>query len=181
MTTNRRISSMSIQYASESGIVILGLGNYLMQDEGVGVHLARIIEANYQFEPEISVIDGGTMGLDLMPYFEENERVLIIDAMDADKPPATVFTLQNDSILAQLKTKLSLHHLGLSDVLGTIKLLDMEPSEIFLLGIQPAEITTSIELSDTISNKLPAIIDIILEKLRAWDVRVKPVSESRMA
>ena len=64
---------MSIQYASESGIVILGLGNYLMQDEGVGVHLARILEANYQFEPVVSVIDGGTMGLDLMPYFEENE------------------------------------------------------------------------------------------------------------
>jgi hydrogenase maturation protease len=126
----------------------------------------------------VSVIDGGTMGLDLMPYFEENERVLIIDAMDADKPPATVFTLQNDSILAQLKTKLSLHHLGLSDVLGTIKLLDMEPSEIFLLGIEPAEISTGIELSNRINNKLPAIIDIILEKLRTWGIRVEAVSES---
>ncbi len=166
---------MSIQYASESGTIILGLGNYLMQDEGVGVHLARTLSESYQFSPEIMVIDGGTMGLDLMPYFEANDRVLIIDAMDADKPPGTVMTLQNDSILAQLRTKLSLHHLGLSDVLGTIKLLDMEPSQIFLLGIQPAQISMGVELSETIQAKLPVINAFILEKLADWNIQSEQV------
>ncbi|MBE9511822.1 MAG: hydrogenase maturation protease, partial [Bacteroidetes bacterium] len=70
---------------SEQVITILGLGNILMQDEGIGVHIANLLDKTYRFEPEIRIIDGGTTGTDLLPYFEDSNKVLIIDAVNFEK------------------------------------------------------------------------------------------------
>ena len=70
------------------GITVLGIGNLLMTDEGVGVHAIKALEAGYDFPEDVRLLDGGTMGLDLLYYIEGTRRLLIIDAVNSDLPPA---------------------------------------------------------------------------------------------
>jgi len=79
---------------------------------------------------EIDIIDGGTTGMDLLPYFEDNDRLIIVDAVNFDQDPGFIGIIENDTILQQINSKLSLHHLGLADVLSSAQLLDIKPDEI---------------------------------------------------
>jgi hydrogenase maturation protease len=152
-------------------IAVLGIGNLLQSDEGVGVHIISRLEKHYRFNPEISLIDGGTMGTDLLPYLEAHDRIIIVDAVNFDQQPGYIGTIENEDILRRLNTKLSIHHLGLTDVLSTAKLLDIEPSDIFLIGIQPENIEMGTELTPLIEKRVHKMIDAVLGKLRQWGVR----------
>jgi len=155
---------------SDQRITVLGLGNILMQDEGIGVYIANLLKINYKFEPPIQIIDGGTTGTDLLPYFENSDNVLIIDAVNFEKYPGYIKTIKNDEILVTLTAKISMHHLGLSDVLSVTKLLNIEPSEIYLVGIQPASLELGLEVSDEIKNLSEKILEIILTVLQTWGI-----------
>lgn len=154
-----------------SPIVVLGIGNLLMHDDGVGIHLIRILEENYIFEPQVPLIDGGTMGSDLLPYFE-SDKIIIVDAVNFDEAPGFVGIIENDDILTRLSTKLSMHHLGLTDVLSQVKLLGITPAEIYLVGVQPeAMLEMTMELSDVVSAQLEKMIEIVCLKLNDWGVK----------
>ena len=156
---------------SASGcIAVLGLGNILLSDEGVGVHVVNILKERYAFPPEVSIIDGGTMGLDLLPIFQESDRILIIDAADFRKPSGYVGTVEGDAIAAVLNTKLSVHHIGLADLLFTAKLMRETPLELHLVGIQPHSLDVGITLSDQILSKMDMIIELTVRKLEDWNV-----------
>ena len=153
-------------------ISVLGLGNILLTDEGVGVHAVNAIKEKYTFSPEIELIDGGTMGLDLLPIFQTQDKILIIDAVDFRKEPGHVGTLEGSKIPSVLNSKLSVHHIGLSDLLFAAKLTRTTPPEIFLVGIQPKSFDVSLEMTDEIRTRLDDIIELALQKLREWDVKV---------
>ena len=155
----------------ESNIAILGIGNLLQSDEGVGVHLINRLEKEYNFNPHINLIDGGTMGIDLLPYLEQNDKIIILDAVNFDEAPGFIGIIENEDILRRLNTKLSIHHLGLTDVLSSARLLDIEPSEVYLIGIQPKNIEMGTELTDEISLKLDNIIEAAVNKLREWGIK----------
>jgi hydrogenase maturation protease len=154
----------------ETNIALLGLGNLLLMDEGIGVHIVKSVEENYHFSPPISIIDGGTSGTDLLPVFETNQNILIVDAVNFEQEPAYIQLLYNDEILHQLTTKLTMHHIGLADVLSSSKLLGYEPDEICLIGIQPGVIDTGLELSDDLKANFSRIVELVLEKLNSWNV-----------
>jgi hydrogenase maturation protease len=156
---------------SEQVITILGLGNILMQDEGIGVHIANLLDKTYRFEPEIRIIDGGTTGTDLLPYFEDSNKVLIIDAVNFEKHPGYIEIIENDDILATITAKISLHHLGLSDILSVIKLLDIQPAEICLVGVQPSSIEVGLEMSDEINKISKEILHSVISKLKTWGIK----------
>ncbi len=153
-----------------SRIAVLGIGNVLMEDEGVGVHVVNRLEKEYDFSPSIQLIDGGVTGTDLLPYLEENDRVIIVDAVNFEEEPGFIGSIENDDILTRLTTKMSLHHLGITDVLSSLKLLGTGPEEIFLVGIQPASINLTMELSDTIITRMDRIIEVVLDKLDNWNI-----------
>ena len=157
---------------ANSNIAILGIGNLLQRDEGVGVHLINQLEKDYSFSPRINLIDGGTMGTDLLPYLEENDKVIILDAVNFNEAPGFIGVIENDDILRRLNTKLSIHHLGLTDVLSSARLLDIEPSEIYLIGIQPKNIEMGTELTDEINQKTSKMIDAAIKKLNEWGIEV---------
>ena len=113
---------------------VIGLGNILLTDEGVGVHAVNAIREKYRFSPEVEIIDGGTLGLDLLPYFEGRDSVLLIDAVDFGKEPGYIGILDNDAIPSVLLSKISVHHVGLSDVLFAAKLMDITPPTIRLIS-----------------------------------------------
>jgi len=153
-----------------SNISVLGIGNLIMQDEGVGVHVIQKLENEYSFSPEIQLIDGGTSGSELYGFFEDSDKMIIVDAVEFNEEPGFIGSIENDDILARLNTKMSLHNLGLTDVLSHVKLLGTEPSEIFLIGIQPASIELGDELSDIVAKRMDRILEVIFKKLAEWEV-----------
>ena len=152
----------------EIKVTLLGLGNLLLRDEGVGIHAIRALEAGNLAPPGLEIVDGGTSGLDLLPYIEDRDRVLFVDAVNFRKEPGYIGVLENQEVPAMFSLKDSLHHLGLMDVLAAAQLLDAAPREICLIGIQPHIIETGLELSDLLQEKLPLLLACILAKLEDW-------------
>jgi len=154
-------------------IIILGIGNVLMQDEGVGVHALHILENEYEFEPKIELVDGGTSGSELYRFFEDNDKMIIIDAVEFDEEPGFIGVIKNDDILRKLRTKLSMHHLGLTDVLSNAKLMGIEPEEIVLIGLQPFKMELNTELTPLLKEKLFEALSIVNKQLKSWGITVK--------
>lgn len=153
-------------------ILLIGLGNVLLSDEGVGVHILRQLERAYRFEPTITLIDGGTSGLDLLPLFAEYRRILMIDAIACDAAPSHITVWRDAEIRRALNPKLSVHHLGISDLLALVELLDYSPHEIVLVGIVPESLELGVELSPTVARVIPAVIAQVREIMNGWGVAV---------
>lgn len=154
----------------EPKIAVIGLGNILLMDEGVGVTMANKLGQRLKCQPDVEFLDGGTMGLELMPYIEDKEKVLIIDAVDFGKDPGYIGVLRNEEIPSALQSKLSVHNIGLSDIMFVLKLADRQPPDMVLLGIQPKKIELGLELTDEISAKLPELASAAVDILKEWNV-----------
>ena len=139
-----------------------------MRDEGVGIHAIRALEEHYQVDPDLEIVDGGTAGLDLLPYIENRDRVLLVDAVNFRQEPGYIGVLENQEVPTLFATKDSLHHLGLMDVLAAAQLLDRSPREVCLIGIQPQAIATGLELSDLLQARLPELLARIVARLQDW-------------
>src|SRR5512139_197144 len=120
--------------------LVLGIGNLIMTDDGVGVRVVQQLAEKYRFPPGVRLLDGGTLGLDLLPQLEGVERLLIVDAVEAGGPPGTTLRLTGEAIPRLFQTKLSPHQMGLQDLLAVAELQGYCPPEMVLWGVQPAEI-----------------------------------------
>ncbi len=157
--------------SSNKEVVVIGLGNILMEDEGIGVHVVNHLEQNYRFKPEIEIVDGGTSGLDLLPFFGPDKTILLIDAVNYDMEPGTVGILEDEAILAQLDPKISLHHLGLSDLISISELTDRKAKKMTLLGIQPESMENlDLEMTDTIKGVFDKVVENALRILDEWGI-----------
>lgn len=150
--------------------LILGVGNILLQDEGIGVRVLEQLQQRYSFPDEVQLLDGGTMGLDLINYLEDLDYLLVLDAVDHAHPPGAILRLENDEIPALLQHKMSPHQIGLSDILSVARLRDMMPSHVVLIGIQPASVQTGLSLSPDVAVHMERLIDAVLTQLEAWGV-----------
>ncbi len=155
-------------------ITVLGIGNMLLSDDGVGVHAIQKLSNEYEFPKSVKLIDGGTKGLDLLPFFEGNDKVLIIDAANFKKEPGTIDTIEGDKIPAFLSSKLSVHQIGLPDMLFAARLMEITPSEMCLIGIQPKSMESGTELSEEIKTQFEFLLERVLRKLKDWGVDVIP-------
>jgi hydrogenase maturation protease len=158
--------------------MLIGLGNLILGDEGVGVHAMRQLEAGYAFEPAVELVDGGTSGLDLLPLLKDQRRLLLIDALASDAPPGTIRVIRNQEIRMALTEKVSLHHLGIADLLALAELLDYAPPEIALIGIVPECLEMELGLSDRLRARMPAIIETALGVLAGWGIDSRPLRSS---
>ena len=154
-------------------ISLIGLGNLLLRDEGVGVHAVEVLRKNFDFPEDVRLLDGGTLGLDLLPLIEGMERVLFVDAVDLKKKPGTIAIIEDEDLPSFLAPKLSLHHVGLADLLFASSFLGTRPAEIVLVGIQPATMEIGLELSRTIKGCFDKLLETVLEKLREWGLEIK--------
>jgi hydrogenase maturation protease len=153
-----------------SNITIIGLGNILLKDEGVGVHVANAVKERYTLSPEVEIIDGGTMGLDLLPFFEGRDKILLVDAVDFGREPGHVGMLGKGEIPAVLESKLSMHHISLSDVLFTASFMGIGPDELCLIGIQPESLDIGLDMTGTVGDKFETLVDMTINKLGDWNV-----------
>ena len=149
---------------------IIGLGNILLKDEGIGVHAVNAIKERYTFPPETEIIDGGTLGLDLLHFFEGKDGILILDAVDFRKEPGYIGVIEDDDIPSTLFAKLSVHHIGLSDVLFAAKLLGITPAKLRLIGVQPQSLEVGLTMTECISGKLEQLIELAIRTLKEWNI-----------
>jgi hydrogenase maturation protease len=139
-----------------------------MSDDGVGVKVVQRLREDYGFPPEVTVVDGGTLGLDLLPMLEGVDKLLVVDAVETGEAPGTIVRLSGAEIPIVLKTKLSPHQMGLQDLLLVAELMDCLPREMVLLGIQPEWITMGLELSPALAAQFDILVGKVLLELERW-------------
>lgn len=154
-------------------IAILGLGNILLQDEGVGVHAVEALRKDYILPENVQLIDGGTMGLDLLSFIEGMDKILIIDAVNIKKKPGTIVTIEDEEIPAFISTKLSVHQIAFPDVLSALRLLGITPAKMTLIGIQPKNIDTGLTMSEAVNKNFDRLIQIVIKRVKEWGVEIK--------
>lgn len=121
--------------------LVLGVGNKLMSDEGVGVHVIERLAEKYKLPEEVQVLDGGTLGLDLLYYLEGIENLLMVDAAETGKEAGVMIRLEGEQVPAFMSVKISPHQMGVPDMLAAAKMKDIYPKRIVLWGIQPELVT----------------------------------------
>lgn len=147
-------------------ILILGVGNILLRDEGVGVRIVEKIKNEFPLPDEVEVVDGGTLGLRLVPYLEDREAVFIIDAINCKAKPGEFFQIEAEDIDDIYNArKISPHQIGLREILSISKLQNILPKRICLFGIQPQIVDIGLELSDIVSSKLDELIEKLLKEV----------------
>jgi len=153
--------------------LILGVGNILLSDDGVGVHVVRRLEEEMAFPPEVEVLDGGTKGMDLLHYLEGVSRLLIIDAVETGEPPGTLVRLTGEQVPAYLSIKMSPHEIGLPDMLFAAQLREIYPDEVVILGVQPATTEVGLDLSEPVAAQVDELVKRVLEELERWGIEAK--------
>jgi hydrogenase maturation protease len=154
--------------------LVLGLGNILLGDEGVGVRVVERLLERYDFPEEVLVMDGGTLGLDLLPYVEDASRLVVVDAAQARKPPGTLVRLTGNEIPIFLDaSKVSPHQEGLQDLLAVAALKGYLPAELVFLGVQVGTLGVSLDLSPAVAQQVEAVAEMVLAELAAWGLRAK--------
>jgi hydrogenase maturation protease len=156
-------------------VLVLGIGNILLNDEGVGVHVINRFQETLVIPDEVQVIDGGTMGLDLSPYFEGKTDVVVVDAICADgKKPGTIRRFSGSEVMTMLGERISPHQIGLSDLLACTAVDTQLPENIVLLGIVPESLDTTLDLSPTIQAKVDDLVGLIRVELEAVGIALEP-------
>lgn len=149
-----------------TGATILGIGNPLMCDDGVGITLLEELMA-LDLEQEVEFVDGGTIGMSLLPLVLDADSLLVLDAI-SDSIPGTVIHLGGDQLPRLLRMKLSPHQVGLLDVLAGARLLGAEPSRIAVVGIAPACVDMRLGLSPEVKAAVPQALQLARRVLREW-------------
>lgn len=150
--------------------LVLGLGNLVMQDDGAGVHVVRHLSDWYRFPDGVAILDGGTLGLDLLPRLEGVQRLIVVDAVDCGKAPGELVRLSGDEVPVALASKLSPHQMGLKDLLAVADLQGIMPAEVVLAGIQPRTMEMGMELSAEVGGALGGLAGLVLSELERWGV-----------
>lgn len=152
---------------TEKGIrvVVLGIGNVLMQDEGVGVHAVKALVQHYDLAENVEVVDGGTTGMELLPLLEGVDHLIVVDAIRVGQPPASVVRLEGAQVPAFFKTKLSPHQIGLSDVLAALAFKGSAPGHVVLIGVEPLQLSLGLELSPEVQARLGEVVNLVVAEL----------------
>ena len=160
--------------AEEVKVLVLGLGNMLLKDEGIGVHVAQQLQKQ-KLPDNVEVIDGGTAGLDILLRQQGVYKLVVIDAMKAGKRAGTIykarFKAEDKDKLNRLfredkESKISSHQLGLIEALAAVEKMNCAPKEIVIIGVEPKQIDYSLELTEEVKQKVPAIINTVLEEIK---------------
>lgn len=126
---------------SEPRILILGIGNLLWSDEGFGVRAVEELARTYEFPANVTIMDGGTQGLALIPYIRDANVLVILDAVDYGREPGAILRVEDAEVPKFLGAKkLSLHQTGFQEVLALAELLGEYPENVLLIGVQPAQL-----------------------------------------
>lgn len=160
--------------AMQKNILILGVGNLLLSDEGAGVHAVNYLQERYEIPPEVVVLDGGTAGMELLNFIIQCNYLILLDAVNSGEAPGTLLRLDDQQVPQFFATKMSPHQIGLTDILAAAALSGGTPPRIILLGVQPASFELGMDLSPVVAPVIPQMITIVIDELRKLGLEVSP-------
>lgn len=158
-------------------VLVLGIGNLVMSDDGIGVKVVQMLQREFRLPDRVEIMDGGTLGLDILPRLEGIEQLIVVDAVETGRPPGTLVRLAGDEIPLALETRLSPHQMGLKDLLAVSHLVGHTPREMILVGIQPGSIEMGTELTPEVELHVETMMTAVLEELKRWGIEVTPKDE----
>jgi len=154
-------------------IGIAGIGNFILRDEGFGVHVVQYLENNYDFPDNVELQDVGTAGIYMAPFLEECDPIFVIDVVDIEGEPGSFHFFTLDDVKAgNFQMRMSPHQLGFLEILEVAKLRDSAPEHVEFYTVIPLELTESIELSDVVEKRKVEVAEMILSRLTEMDVTV---------
>lgn len=153
--------------------LVLGLGNLLMGDDALGCRAVAELERRYRFAPSVTLLDGGTLGLELLPWLEECSRLLVIDALQVGTEPGSLFRLEGEEVPRAFANKLSVHQMGLQDLLAVAELQGYLPPQLVVWGAQAATIEMEMGLSPAVAESFEDLLSKIVFELKGWGVEIQ--------
>lgn len=152
--------------APSAKTVVLGLGNILHGDDGVGAQVISLLRTDPRVPPEVSLVEGGTLGLELLPYVWDCTRLIVLDAVDVGEPPGTLVRM-SEKELNSLAGNSSVHQLGVSDLVVALRMLAERQPRVVLLGVQPASTDWSRKLSNLVAATIDSLVEAAVQELQA--------------
>jgi hydrogenase maturation protease len=150
-------------------VIVLGIGNLLNRDEGVGIHAIRQLQNELgESMDDVEFVDGGTLGLNLLPLVESATHLLLLDCVDAGEPAGTLVELAKEQIPLYTGLKMSQHQTTFQEVMGLASIRGRLPDHLHLIGVQPADLEIGTDLSQSVLSKLPMMIDRAKRVLAEW-------------
>ena len=150
--------------------LILGIGNNLLSDEGVGIHVVNALESGHPELPGVTCLDGGTLSFTLADSVASNNRLIVVDAARTGSVPGTVSCFEGEEMDRYLTgNRQSVHEVGLSDLLDIARLTESYPEKWALIGIEPQNIDWGEQPSEPVSHAIPEAVAQILALLKKWD------------
>ncbi len=143
-------------------LLVLGLGNPLCRDDGLGVAAISDLVRHHRPPDGAVVLDGGTLGLSLLPHLEDAEKAILVDAIRDDVPPGTLVRLEGADVRPAIGARLSVHQVGVADLFAAAELRGRLPRRLVLLGLVPAELDVAVGLSPAVAAGLPALVEAVI-------------------
>jgi len=158
----------------EASTVVIGIGNILFKDEGVGIYAAKYLEENYDFSPAVDIVDGGTLGFKLMTYYQSYDKVVILDTVSIKEEPGSVYNLPADALLGLGTYRQTAHEVEVVEMLEICSMLD-KMAEVNVIGIIPEDIEcVDISLTDTLKKSFSNLIGAAVSELERSGISVEP-------
>ncbi|HFQ61411.1 MAG TPA: hydrogenase maturation protease [Epsilonproteobacteria bacterium] len=146
-------------------MIIIGIGNVLQKDDGLGVYAATYLNENYTFDTNIQIINGGVEGIHLLNVLEENDHIIILDCLQLDDAPASIYAIPAQEISGYGLNNGGAHEIGILQCMDMMELQGKEVPEAIVIGIVPAEVTFAFGLSDEIMAAFKGYVSVVLQYL----------------
>lgn len=158
-------------------IVVLGIGNILQKDEGVGVRVIQELAETYEFPATVEIIDGGVLGLSLMSVIERADYLIVVDAVKLGGRPGDLFRVPWEEITDRTRYKDSLHQIDFVETMSVLPLIAKVPRTV-IIGVEPEDITTfNLELSPSVAARIPHLCHMVIDELSDFGLQPKPREE----
>jgi len=148
----------------ERPLLVLGLGNVLCGDDGTGAVAVHLIERRYRAPESVELLDGGTLGLSLLPYLEQAEQAILVDAIRAEAPPGTLVRLEGDEVAPAVAARLSVHQVGVVDLLDAARWRGRLPQRLVLLGLVPQSLELGVRRTPAVEAALPSLVEAVVDE-----------------
>mgnify|MGYP006301693669 FL=1 len=153
---------------NQGNFLVLGLGNLLMNDDAAGLRAVYTLQERYPDRANFQIVDGGTLGLDLLGHVAWADKLLLLDAININEAPGTVALVAGEDINPILTQRISPHQVGLKDLLEAAELIGDRPADVELLGIQYDNINMEMTLSEAVERGMPRLIAAAAERIEAF-------------
>ncbi len=159
-------------------IVILGVGNILLKDEGVGVRVIEKLGEQYRFPDNVKLVDGGTLGLQLLGTVADADCLIVVDAVRNEKPPGSLYRFESTDIPHRVAYKNSLHQVDLLEALAMSQVIGNTP-ETVIVGVEPEDISPwGMELTPAVREKVPELMKLVLKELDRLNIKYTSTEET---